>query len=154
MRSTLTLAAVTAVLVVATTRPVPMQAFDTPKTFRLVEATIPELVAALETHRINSKQLVKLYLDRIAAYEGTLNAMISVNPNAVAIAHQRDVERAHGYIRGPLHGIPLVLKDNVHTLDMITTGGALASPTSTFRTRPRSLRNSGTPARSFSGRRC
>ena len=52
--------------------------------------------AALETHRINSKQLVKLYLDRIAAYEGTLNAMITVNPDAIAMAHQRDVERAHG----------------------------------------------------------
>jgi amidase len=126
MRPTLTLAAITAVLVVASTRPAPSLGFDPPKTFRLVEATIPELVAALETHRINSKQLVKLYLDRIAAYEGTLNAMITVNPNAVATAHQRDVERAHGDIRGPLHGIPIVLKDNVHTLDMVTTGGALA----------------------------
>ena len=126
MRPTLTLATITAILIVATTRPAPSQGFDTPKTFRLVEATIPELVAALETHRINSKQLVKLYFDRIAAYEGTLNAMITVNPNAIAIAHQRDVERAHGDIRGPLHGIPIVLKDNVHTLDMITTGGALA----------------------------
>jgi amidase len=126
MRPTLTLAAITAVFIVATTRPTPSQGFDTPRTFRLVEATIPELAAALETHQINSKQLVKLYLDRIAAYEGTLNAMITVNPNAIAIAHQRDVERDHGDIRGPLHGIPVVLKDNVHTLDMITTGGALA----------------------------
>jgi hypothetical protein len=126
MRPTLTLAAITAVLIVATTRPAPSQGFDTPRTFRLVEATIPELAAALETHQINSKQLVKLYLDRIAAYEGTLNAMITVNPDAIAIAHRRDVERAHGDIRGPLHGIPVVLKDNVHTLDMITTGGALA----------------------------
>jgi amidase len=126
MRRTLTLAAITAVLVVATTRPAPSQAFDTPRTFRLVEATIPELAAALETHQINSKQLVKLYIDRIAAYEGTLNAMIRLNPDAIAIAHERDVERAHGYIRGPLHGIPIVLKDNVHTLDIITTGGALA----------------------------
>ena len=126
MRPTLTLAAITAVLIVATTRPAPSQGFDTPRTFRLVEATIPELVAALETHQVNSKQLVKLYLDRIAAYEGTLNAMIRVNPDAIAIAHQRDVERAHGDLRGPLHGIPIVLKDNIHTLDMITTGGALA----------------------------
>ena len=122
MRPTLTLVAFTAVLVLATTRPVPSQGFDTPRTFHLVEATIPELVAALETHRINSKQLVKLYLDRIAEYEGTLNAMISLNPDAVDIAHERDVERAHGDIRGPLHGIPIVLKDNVHTLDMITDG--------------------------------
>jgi amidase len=126
MRPTLTLAALTAALVMASTRPVPSQGFDPPPTFRLVEATIPELVHALETHRINSKQLVKLYLDRIAAYEGTLNAMITVNPAAIAVAHQRDVERARGQIRGPLHGIPIVLKDNVHTVDMLTTGGALA----------------------------
>jgi amidase len=126
MRPLLTLAALTASLVLATSRPAPTQGFDPPPTFRLVEATIPELVHALETHRINSKQLVKLYLDRIAAYEGTLNAMISVNPAAIAVAHQRDVERARGQIRGPLHGIPIVLKDNVHTVDMRTTGGALA----------------------------
>jgi amidase len=126
MRPALALTAVTAVLAVATTRAVPTQGFDTPPSFRLVEATIPELVTALETHRINSKQLVKLYLDRIAAYEGTLNAMIRLNADVLAIAHQRDVERAHGNIRGPLHGIPIVLKDNIHTVDMITTGGALA----------------------------
>jgi amidase len=126
MRPLLTLAALTAAVVVATTRPVPSQGFDPPPTFKLVEATIPDLLSALETHRINSKQLVKLYLDRIAAYEGALNAMITVNPAAMAIAHQRDVERARGLIRGPLHGIPIVLKDNVHTVDMLTTGGALA----------------------------
>ena len=104
----------------------PSQGFDTPRGFELVDASIPELTAALAAHRINSKQLVKLYLDRIAAYEGTLNAFIRLNPDAIAVAHQRDVERAHGDIRGPLHGIPIVLKDNVHTMDMITTGGALA----------------------------
>ena len=125
MRRTLTLVAVVAGLVAAT-RQAPSQGFDTPRSFELVEATIPELTAALESRQINSKQLVKLYLDRIAAYEGTLNAMITVNPQAIAVAHERDVERARGEVRGPLHGIPIVLKDNVHTVDMLTTGGALA----------------------------
>jgi amidase len=109
-----------------TARPAPTQGFEVARSFELVEATIPDIVSALESHRINSKQLVKLYLDRIAEFEGTLNAFIRVNPDAIAIAHERDVERAHGDIRGPLHGVPIVLKDNIHTLDMITTGGALA----------------------------
>lgn len=100
--------------------------FDTPRKFELVEATIPEIREALETHFINSKWLVKRYLDRIATYEGTLNAYIAINPNAVDEAHRLDVERAQGKIRGPLHGIPIVLKDIIHTTDMPTTGGALA----------------------------
>src|SRR5207248_1589245 len=61
--------------------------FDTPRSFELVEATIPELQAALTTHFINSKQLVKLYLDRFAAYGATLNPFITVNPNAIEDAH-------------------------------------------------------------------
>ena len=52
--------------------------------------------------------------------------MITVNPRALAIADSLDRERAHGRIHGPLHGIPVALKDNIHTTDMPTTGGALA----------------------------
>lgn len=126
MNKPIVVAAAALAAVAITTRTAPTLGFDTPRSFELVEATIPELTAALQSHQINSKQLVKLYLDRIAAYEGTLNAIITVNPSAIAVAHERDVERAQGYIRGPLHGIPIVLKDNVHTVDMITTGGALA----------------------------
>jgi amidase len=126
MTRTFALLAFTCGVLLVTAGSTPTQGFDTPPTFQLVEATIPRIVEALETHRINSKQLVKLYLDRIAAYEGTLNALIAVNPDAIAVAHQRDVERAQGRIRGPLHGVPVVLKDNVHTVDMPTTGGALA----------------------------
>ncbi len=126
MRRVAAVLVATAAFFVLTADRAPSQGFDTPRSFQLVEATIPELTAALETHLINSKQLVKLYLDRIAAYEGTLNAFIRLNPEAIAVAHERDVERAHRYIRGPLHGIPIVLKDNVHTTDMVTTGGALA----------------------------
>src|SRR5205814_8095061 len=59
-------------------------------------------------------------------YEDRLNAVIAVNPNALAEADALDRERAQGKIRGPLHGIPVALKDNIHTLEMPTTGGALA----------------------------
>jgi amidase len=62
-------------------------------------------------------------------YEDRLHAAITVNPKALEIADERDRERAQGRIRGPLHGIPIALKDNVHTTDMRTTGGALAFET-------------------------
>src|SRR5206468_7262748 len=63
---------------------------------------------------------------RIALYEDQLHAVIRVNPRALSIADSLDRERAQGRIRGPLHGIPVALKDNIHTTDMPTTGGALA----------------------------
>jgi amidase len=63
---------------------------------------------------------------RIATYEDKLHAVITVNPKALKEAEARDRERAQGRIRGPLHGIPIALKDNIHMMDMPTTGGALA----------------------------
>ncbi len=100
--------------------------FDPPTSFDVMEATIPQLQAAMASGAVTSKQLVKFYLERIAAYEPTLNAFITVNPRVVAEAEHRDLERARGQIRGPLHGIPIALKDNVLTTDLTTTGGALA----------------------------
>ena len=81
---------------------------------------------ALEQKRTTSREIVQQYLTRIALYEDQLNAIITVNPNALAIADSLDRERARGRIHGPLHGIPVALKDNIHTTVMPTTGGALA----------------------------
>jgi amidase len=94
--------------------------------FNVVEATIPEMQAALKSGQITSHELVQQYLARIATYNDKLNTTITVNPNALREADERDRERAAGKIRGPLHGIPVALKDNIHTTDMPTTGGALA----------------------------
>jgi amidase len=96
------------------------------KLFTVVEATIPEMQAAMAEGRVTSRQIVTEYLLRIARYNRRLNAVITVNPNALQEADARDRERAQGKIRGPLHGIPIALKDNMQTIDMPTTGGALA----------------------------
>ncbi len=92
----------------------------------VVEASIPTLREALAQKRITSRELVLQYLARIGMYEDRLHAVIYVNPNALAEAEVLDRERAQGRLRGPLHGIPVALKDNIHTNDMPTTGGALA----------------------------
>ena len=94
--------------------------------FSVIEASIPEMRAALEQHRITSRELVTQYLARIGMYEDVLHAAVAVNPNAIKEAEEMDRERAQGHVRGPLHGIPIALKDNVQTTEMPTTGGALA----------------------------
>jgi amidase len=94
--------------------------------FSVVEASIDDMRKALEQRRTTSREIVQQYLTRIALYDHRLNATITVNPNALAEADARDRERAQGRIRGPLHGIPIALKDNIHAAGMPTTGGALA----------------------------
>jgi amidase len=97
-----------------------------PPSFSIVEATIPAMQQAMNEGRISSRELVALSLQRIAVHEDRLNAIITVNPRALEQAEALDRERAAGKVRGPLHGIPIALKDNIHTTDMPTTGGALA----------------------------
>src|SRR5207244_722080 len=97
-----------------------------PFTFTIVESSIAEMREAMQQGRTNSRQLVAQSLVRMATYEHQLHAALAVNPHALEEAEQLDRERGSGRVRGPLHGIPVALKDNIHTTSMPTTGGALA----------------------------
>src|SRR2546423_2085378 len=92
----------------------------------LQTATIPQLESAMADGKITSVDLVDAYLARIAAYDGQLNAIRVLAPDARAQAQRLDTERAAGHVRGPLHGIPVLLKDNYNTTDVPTTAGSIA----------------------------
>ncbi|KQB98982.1 amidase [Pedobacter sp. Hv1] len=98
--------------------------------FELNEVTIQQLQEQMRNGKLSSKALTKLYLKRIDEIDSKgikLNAVIEINPDAIAIAEKLDRERKAGKIRGPLHGIPILIKDNIDTADqMQTTAGALA----------------------------
>src|SRR5438067_11572990 len=83
--------------------------------FPFVEMTIPQLQAAMTAGQLTARDLVQGYLNRIQQLNPTLHAVIETNPNAIAIANSLDAERKGGHVRGPLHGIPLLVKDNIAT---------------------------------------
>ncbi|WP_009632458.1 amidase family protein [Synechocystis sp. PCC 7509] len=96
-------------------------------TFNLIEATIFDINAVFDAGALNSEQLTQLYLNRIDAYDDSgpsLNSLITINPNALETAAALDLERKTTGARSPLHGVPIILKDNYDTFDLPTTGGS------------------------------
>jgi amidase len=100
-----------------------------PLQLRLEEATIADLQGLMASGRLTARQLVQMYLDRIEALDQkgpTLRSILEINPNALMIAEALDNERRTKGSRGLLHGMPILLKDNIDTVDMMTTAGSLA----------------------------
>ncbi|MFT6344210.1 MAG: amidase [Paraglaciecola sp.] len=96
----------------------------------IIAGSLPEVIDALNTGKISSQALVKLYIERIEKIDKNgpkLQSILALNPDVLAIAQKLDKQRAAGEIIGPLHGVPVLLKDNIETKDRIaTTAGALA----------------------------
>jgi amidase len=93
------------------------------------EAAVADIRAALDARELTCRQLVQMYLDRIAAYDKqgpALNAIIMINPNALSAADALDAKFAQSGFAGPLHCVPLIVKDNFNTTDMPTTAGSLS----------------------------
>ncbi len=96
----------------------------------LIEKPLSEIASAIRDGEITSEEMVIAYIKRIEAIDRngpTLNSIIALNPDALALAREMDTERVAGRIRGQLHGVPILIKDNIETKDnMPTTAGALA----------------------------
>jgi amidase len=95
----------------------------------LQTATVTDIQEALSDGRLTSRRLVRRYLQRIAFFDSSgpaLNSVRELHPAALAQARRLDAERERGITRGPLHGIPVLLKDNIGTIDMPTTAGSIA----------------------------
>ncbi|KAF9252361.1 hypothetical protein LCP9604111_2357 [Penicillium roqueforti] len=95
--------------------------------FKLEEATIDQIQAELKNGTFTGVQLLECYMDRVHQTQPYLNAILQVNPDAFTIAKKLDEERAAGTVRGPLHGIPFIVKDNIASKDRLeTTAGSWA----------------------------
>ncbi|MDP7339372.1 MAG: amidase family protein, partial [Vicinamibacterales bacterium] len=101
--------------------------------FDVAEQSISDLATALDSGEVTSRELVAAFLARIETFDQqgpALNAMVVINPNAFRDADALDAERSAGRVRGPLHGIPIVVKDNYDTVDMPTSAGTIGLATS------------------------
>lgn len=97
------------------------------RTRNLEELTVADLQAAMQKGELTSEAITNWYLTRIKAIDPKINSIIEINPDALTIARQRDRERRQRNVKGPLHGIPVLIKDNIDTADkMKTTAGSLA----------------------------
>ena len=109
---------------------VPVKPILTTENFELDEVTIDTLQQKMKSGEYTSKTITEMYLKRVAAIDKDgphLSAVIELNPDALSIAHTMDEERKSGHVRGPLHGIPVLIKDNINTADkMMTTAGSIA----------------------------
>jgi amidase len=118
-------AAASAALLVSNTENISAQ--TDMKSFDLEEVTVTQLQDAMKSGKMSSREITQKYLDRIALIDKKLNSVIETNPDALQIADAMDKERKSGKVRSAMHGIPILIKDNVDTADkMKTTAGSLA----------------------------
>ena len=99
------------------------------KPFSVFEKTIAELQDVMASGALTAQDITREYLARLSIYDRsgpTFRAVLAINPRAIADARARDAERAAGRVRSPFHGVPIVLKDNIDTTELPTTGGSLA----------------------------
>lgn len=101
--------------------------FDGEPYRELIEATVVDLQSKMKSGRLTSRRLVEMYLERIKAIDVKTRSVLELNPDALSIAEELDRERKRGKVRSMLHGIPILIKDNIDTADkMHTTAGSLA----------------------------
>jgi amidase len=114
---------------------------DTEPFSELVEITIPQLQAKMKSGELTARRLTEMYLKRIEQIDTKTRSVLEINPEALSIADALDKERKKGKVRSQLHGIPVLIKDNIDTADeMHTTAGSLALLTRPCRSRTRSSR--------------
>ena len=115
---------------IATANPGSAALKPSPETFELDELTIAELQESMKSGKLTAHSIAQKYLERIEEIDKggpAINSVIEINPDAIAIAEALDRERKEKGMRGPLHGIPILIKDNIGTADrMMTTAGSLA----------------------------